>query len=678
MSDVMMEDVEIEIVDELEEEDVQGPQPQFDIFVDKKTEDDFKSYLHSELDASYNERSKLFAKLRTWRRMSDNTNTSGREPSWEGASDVNVPVIPIILKTASARLRNTFNARKPFWSIKALNSEAGNPWIEKAGVLEKYFNIISNSRYDLDLYKKNNMIMTDLPIAGTVYVRVPWTHLERNIMQEGEDDAGLDTGPQIRRQIMHDGPEIIPMRVENVFFRESFQDLQSCPWFSFLHTMSWHEVNLYANNDIFSYIDDIKNSGRVGVEAETEYEYVDQQNRNVHAQYDRKESSWIWDIYEVWAYYDVDGDGTDEDILCYFHKKTNTLLSVEYNKLGVRPVREIPFYQRPWDIEGQGVTELSEDLQDEINALHNMRNDGIHMTEAPQFAVRRGSGIRPKDKIKPGKIHFLDDPSTDIRLLQTSKSYVETAQLEALDYSYLERVTGIQDISGGFSSSMMKSRDTASSQSLRLSAGSEVFMGIIEGVDLAYQDMAEMIFRQLVAHKVEVIEKERAAERMSQEDVAILEEILNLDIDALPYVLAFKARLVQEAETYEGKRQSLLTLVTLYQTYIQGILPLMMQTYQGKPEILQAFMAKFIEGATALMEKIFRFFGEEDVDDYMFSSDKVETLNQIMGMMMGQNQMMGGMANGSQTGAVPPGGGGVGGGPADMANVGGVGRPPGI
>jgi hypothetical protein len=323
------------------------------------------------------------------------------------------------------------------------------------------------------------------------------------------------------------------------------------------------------------------------------------------------------------------------------------LIFADYNRLGVRPIRNIPFYLRPWAVEGQGVVELSEDLQDEINGLHNMRNDGIQMTEAAQYAVRRGSGIRPKEKVKPGKVWFLDDPTTDIRLLQTSKSYVETANLESLDYTYLERVTGIQDIAGGFSSMLLKSRDSASSQGMRLQAGSEVFMGIIEGIDLAYQDIAELIFRQLVAHRKEVIEKERASERLSEEDVNTLEEVLNTDINVVPHVLAFKARLVEEAETYEGKRQSLLTLVAVYQQFAEGLLPLVQQTYaDADPMIVKAFMGKFVEGGTNLMEKVFQFFGEPDVDDYMMSADKVQTMNQILVTMMGQNSLIGGMANG--------------------------------
>lgn len=292
------------------------------------------------------------------------------------------------------------------------------------------------------------------------------------------------------------------------------------------------------------------------------------------------------------------------------------------------------------------------------------------MTEAAQFAVRRGSGIRPREKVKPGKVWFLDDPTTDIRLLQTSKSYVETANLEALDYSYLERVTGIQDISGGFSSSLLKSRDTASSQSLRLQAGSDVFMGIIEGVDLAYQDLAELLFRQLVANKEEVIEKERRAQRMSPEDVTILAEILDEDIDQVPYVLSFRARMVQEAETYEGRRQSMLSLVAIYQQYVQGMLPLIMQTYGDiDPQIVKGFMAKFVEGGTALMEQIFRFFGEADTDDYLISGEKVETLNEILLAMSGQTSMFaqilgdkrGAMEGASEIGIPGPVGPGVGG-----------------
>lgn len=649
-----MSDVDIEIVDSEEEAGEESDSPQFSVFATKQIEDEFKVYLQTQLEAAMNERRPLFDKLRRWRRMADNQNMSGREPAWPGASDVNVPVIPILNKTASSRLRNTFNARKPFWSIRALNENAGNPWIKRAKVLETYYNIISMSRYDLNLYKQNNKIMTDLPIAGTTYVKVPWTNQERNVVMPGVSDDGADLGDISKKQVIHDGPEVVPFRVEDVLFRETFQDLQKSPWVAFRYHMDWYEVTLYRDNGLWDNVEDMENNGRSG---DLDFERTDAGNRNVNQQFDDPTASFVWDIEEVWAYYDVNGDGVFEDIMCYYHQKSNTLLMADYNRLGVRPLREIPFYLRPWTMEGQGMVELSEDLQDEINALHNMRNDGIHMTEAAQFAVRRGSGIRPKEKVTPGKVWFLDDPMTDIRLLQTTKSYVETANLESLDYSYLERVTGIQDIAGGFSSMLLKSRDTASSQSMRLQAGSEVFYGIIEGIDLAYQDIAELLFRQLVAHKDRVIEKERRAERMSKEDIDVLEEVLSQDIDQIPYVLAFKARLVEEAETYEGKRQSLLTLVAVYQQFLQGMLPMVQMTYQDiDPVIVKSFMGKFVEGGTNLMEKVFQFFGEPDTDDYMLSGDKVQTMNTILQAMMGQNSLMGGILGGqmAQTGQGSP------------------------
>jgi len=206
-------------------------------------------------------------------------------------------------------------------------------------------------------------------------------------------------------------------------------------------------------------------------------------------------------------------------------------------------------------------------------------------------------------------------------------------------------------------------------------------MGIIEGIDLAYQDIAELIFRQLVAHKDEVIAKERGSERLSEEDVNILEEILSTDIQTVPEVLAFKARLVEEAETYEGKRQSLLTLVAVYQQFAEGLLPLIMQTYgDADPMIVKAFMGKFVEGGTNLMEKVFQFFGEPDVDEYMMSADKVQTMNQILATMMGQNSLIGGMANGQipqqgqagAPGALGQGGGGLGGGQGGAPGLGGA------
>jgi hypothetical protein len=206
-------------------------------------------------------------------------------------------------------------------------------------------------------------------------------------------------------------------------------------------------------------------------------------------------------------------------------------------------------------------------------------------------------------------------------------------------------------------------------------------------VDLAYQDIAELLFRQLVANKDEVIKKERTAERLSEEDVDMLEEILSQDITQIPYVLAFKARLVAEAETYEGKRQSILTLVGVYQQFLQGMVPLVQQTYADiDPTLVKHFMGKFVEGGTNLMEKVFQFFGEADTEDYMISADKIETMNDILAAMMGQNSALGGVLSGQMeqpgpggpAGGPQPGAGGLGGGGNVPPPDGGPNVPPGV
>lgn len=86
------------------------------------------------------------------------------------------------------------------------------------------------------------------------------------------------------------------------------------------------------------------------------------------------------------------------------------------------------------------------------------------------------------------------------------------------------------------------------------------------------------------------------------------------------------------------------------------------------------------------MEKVFQFFGEADVDDYLISADKIDTMNQILAAMAGQNSALGGALSGqmeqqgpgSPAGAVGPGSGGLGGGGPVSQGAGGAGPVPGI
>lgn len=640
-------------------------------------------------------RAEAHDKWAKWKRQREgrSLHEGPKDTPYPNSSNIMPPVSTIVTNTIYGKTQQVFNQKSPFWVMKAIR-QGTDPQSQRDHELAefgaRYMNMISDSPLDLDLRNKQTQFHYEANSLGTAVVHVPWLRDVR-IFKSVEADGSV----RERRMVLHDGPVMEQIALEDFYYPGEFSDLQIAPWVFFEVHLPWHVIESRGVQGAYQDWERLRNKGRFELRG---YEMAERQRAGDAMQIG---GQGLFDLVTGYMYYDVDGDGIWEDLKFTMHLESETILRIEYNDLGIRPIDAMRHLKRPNHLEGMGVGWLTEQMQDEIQTIHNHRIDNMKLANTRMLAVRKNAGLRPKERIYPGKMLFLNNPREDVFPIQLGEIYPSSLQAEDRAMQYAQRATGASDIMGGFADSVAKSGDSVGGQILRLEQGEGIHNIVIQGMEESYMRLGMFVFFQLVANKEVVIENENKLRRLSDEDLGKLGELLDIPVEEIPQRMVFMIRTAKSHESFDVMRQNYTTLVQLYSMYSEKVMPLIMMLYgpegQQMPMEAKQFALKVLIGSSSLMDKVFAMFGEDNEDQYLDDMQREKLLYELTKAMqapmldMMRMQLEGGLHAGTGTGAAELGrvgadqsgsvergaaaGGGTGGGPAEadpgMAGAGG-------
>lgn len=623
--------------------------------------DEILTYLVEELELAEQEKARKKDKWDKWRRQREGfPEHKQKDYPFVKSANVAVPLSVSNHNTLYGAAMNMFGDINPFWHLGAIREKNAED-IAVADVLTRYFDILAKSPSDLDKEGTDPVINYESNSMGIVFVKVPYTKLEYT-SRRYDPATGV---PQDTTVTIHDGPEIVPIPMEDAYYREAYRNVQTAPWFAHRIHHTWPEIQQLAEQGYYDAdtVDDLEAWYRAS-------EDTNEIREDLRAETSQLPSK-IWDLFEVYVFWEF--DGAYRDCIVTLHKESKKVVREDYNPLGKRPIEPFIFLLKPFRIEGMGVGQLSEYMQDEVDTTHNYRLDAMHTSIAPMLAFRKSSGIKSGEKVYPSKIWFLDDPQKDWAQIQFPAPNTEVAmQSENMAIMYSQKAVGANDAMGGFADNTVKTRDSPGLQDQRLRQGTGIFSAIMKTRQASYGRVGELVLYQLILNKDLVIARERKMQRMEKADLALLEKALSLDVSEIPARLRFSVRTSDVEQTFEGQRNNLLTLTQLYALFFQKTFPIVQQLFgpagmqmkQAAPD-LYGYLLKMYTGNCKLMEDTFRFFQTVDTQKYIPDYAKFEMISKLMAAMQDQT---GGMANGTLPGAGP--------GTALPAGAAGAGGPP--
>lgn len=560
-----------------------------------------------------------------WRRQYEaRPNRKSKDYPYPNASNVVPPLSQIVGQALFGHLKEMYDQIDPPWYVKPLR-EGDQELIKQAEVLTKYYNLLSKSRLDLNFDSFKRDFLHEVAVMGTCYVKVPWTTTHWHFKG---DEAGLEADVDA---LLHDGPELMVIPVEDLVYPENWKDIQKMPWIAHDVQRARYELEDLAARGVYE---------QEAVDAMLQYaEHGSGTTRNQvreeisQVSPDREDEFLLTEFY---FYYDADKDGRHEDLVFTVHVPSGIVLRQSYNEFGYRMITSGTFISRSFMLEGRGAGQTTEYQQDEIEGIHNVRNDNMKFANMRVLAARKGA-FRENEQIFPGKIFLTDNPREDLVPIQLGEVYPSSLQAENMTMNYAREASGMSSIMAGFSDQRLGSRDTASGQSMRMSRGQGLFATIAEGLNECFSEIGMMMFFQLVKNRDRVLQNERDAERMNPEELVVLGETLGMELRDVPIKLSFQIRTSDIDQTFEAKRQNMLSLTQLFSQFAMQTTPLAMQLFGPEGQQIQqaapdayAHMLSIYTGSTRLMSEVFKFFGEEDPQRYVPDVRKFELMQDMM------------------------------------------------
>ena len=615
----MADDIEL-----IQEEQNNNDIADFPIFADMDMQKEVISFLQSEMDDAEAEREEKLEVWKDWRRIREAyPRTKHKNFPIENASNITVPLTSWISNTIFGKLESTFNQIHPFWTVKNLRTDSEIEK-ERAKVLTRYLGILAESPTDLNLKAIKQIINYEVATMGTCFIKVPWTETPWQFKRYDEN-GNIET---VQAE-SHIGPQIVVLELEDVLYREGLQDIQRATWIAVRSTLTEYELKERQALGVYKFVDDILDWK----------EEIKEKNVNSTEAYEGVEplDDDLYEIWEVYLKWDVDNDGLAEDLFLTFHRESGTILQAEFNDIGIRVINNMVYLLRPHQLTGRGSAQLTYHMQAELDTTHNIRMDSTKLAAVRMLAVRKQSGLKTNEKIYSGRVWFLDDPKNDIAPIQMGEVYPSSIESENMAVLYAQKNAGIPDIMSGFPDMVAKSRASVGGQMMQLQQGTGIFSSIAEALKNAWSRVGQYILFQLISHRERVIERERRIGRLSPGEIETLNDALQIPIEEVPSRLALTVQTTDVEQTFEAQRQNILTLVQLFNMYIQQTLPLVMQLYNPNnqlPPDIQAHFGRIFVGQSKLMYKIFKLFGEETPEDYIPSFERLEKLLDIRDMML--------------------------------------------
>ena len=250
------------------------------------------------------------------------------------------------------------------------------------------------------------------------------------------DDIQLGTGlfyipwvDEMKKTRVHDvrnrGPRIMSLPVEDFMVPGgAFGDIQTLRWCGPRFWLVESELHERAK---------LRNWNIQGTIPLANLNWVRSQRERLGRTSGSRKISFLYEIMDIYAYYDIDGDGIDEDLLITWDRTSGNILKLRFNPYDRRPFEGTVYQRRGHLFYGIGVMEMIRPYQEEVSDTHNHRRLNMLLANTRFWKAKTGS-VPENTRIWPSKIQFMDDVD-DLKGDAMGEIYSSSAHDEAIGIS---------------------------------------------------------------------------------------------------------------------------------------------------------------------------------------------------------------------------------------------------
>lgn len=153
----------------------------------------------------------------------------------------------------------------------------------------------------------------------------------------------------------------------------------------------------------------------------------------------------LFDVLHCYCFFDIDGDGYDEDLLVVWNHSGRKVMSVGYNPMDRRPAEAMQYQKRAHLFNGIGVLEMMMPFEEKLSDLHNYATLNILLANSRVWVG--SEGLPETLKIWPGKYVQTPNPREDLIPLAMADVYSSIWQDQMVTMQLANQRVGINQVS---------------------------------------------------------------------------------------------------------------------------------------------------------------------------------------------------------------------------------------
>jgi hypothetical protein len=632
----------------------------------KTVREELATHIKDELEQELKNHEELVGKLKKWHKIYKGHKERKNYP-WPGCANLSIPMTRSDVDAIYVRIMDMVFSKRRL----ALFSPKGEVQPDERDQIHKW-EAAFNSYLINDLHLKEKMAFPTLQAVktGTGLVKIVYETNSKPIMRYAKEEEvgdtsvskyklpGTDSVAVKEHYIAFQGPNVYPISRENWIISSDAMTIEDAYFTAFRFYLRKSELKVRAAKGIYD--KEAVSKVRPG-----EYTDIEKERAKSHGtELKPTKYSEPYELFDCWLGYDVDGDGDEDDIEVIFHRESGQILKAIYNPIfyTYRPFVDFKGSQIEYTYDGEGICEILESIQEELDTLHNLRLDRLKQINLPITLVRSGTNLKDFN-LEPGKVHEVDeDLEAAIKFVQFPDVYFSLDREEDRLISQGDRAIGITPNVLGMSTS---ERPVAKETYANIEEANKKFKSWADNFRIGYSELFYKLLECFAQYQPQyTYTDEGGVAQTVTFPTGNIRDYLKIDLEVS-----------SEQMNLEIRREVELMKYQLFKDYITGMVGLAQQaTNPMAPSDFKTILFKLSEIGSKMFVRVMENFEEVEPSTLNVDINKFVDANKLIqnspdlkqlpppGGMPGvpgappQGAMMGGPPPGGMAPGIPTGG----------------------
>lgn len=451
------------------------------------------------------------------------------------------------------------------------------------------------------------------------------------------------------RTVTQRGPRVMTWPVEDFFVPGgSYGDLQATKWCAFRSWLNERQLTDQGAEDGWD-VALAASAAHVG--------WVRNRREMLGRTWRANVYSELFEIWKIYCYYDIDGDGIDEDLIAIWDRTSRKVLKLKYNTYDRRPGEAMRYQIRGHLFYGIGVMDMTSSLQQETSDIHSYALTNALLASARFWKGKSGS-MPETMHVWPGKYQEMNDPA-DLEAVQMSDIHPSMIMMQQFPMMLAERRVGLNSMSKA-PTNLASSRTPGITAISLLNQANKRFTPAFDGVRLATANaVKQCLYREserLLDGDPELEDHLRKVHGPTKGEL-LISLLRDPDFDD-----SFVVELTASSATVnrDVERQNAILLVNFLGQYYQRVLELVaIASNPQTPPAVQDAARKIADAAGAIVQRTLMTFDQvRDPGSFIVDiNDELDTATAPgqQGMQMLMQLLTGAMSGGGDAAGVPTG-----------------------